>query len=136
MRDADREVGGRSCARNRFLAVHLPVVLSLTIAAYAESALLRHRPANANSAATQNSSDVRVLESGKPVERELASDETHAYQLTLASGQYLHLTFSRRAGEIAVTVFGPSGDKVAESDSMRRLDQVPIMLVTDASGSY
>jgi len=36
--------------------------------------------------AMQNNQDVRPLEPGKPVERELAGAQTHAYQITLAAG--------------------------------------------------
>src|SRR5262245_38954917 len=36
------------------------------------------------------------LELGKPIERELAGGQSHAYQITLAAGQYLNVVVEQR----------------------------------------
>lgn len=57
------------------------------------------------------------LETGKPLERELAGGQSHAYQLTLSAGQYLHVVVEQRGIDVVVTLFGPDGKKLIEIDS-------------------
>src|SRR4029453_1959755 len=45
--------------------------------------------AAASSDAAQDRLDVRLLEPGRPIERELAGGQSHSYQLTLAADKYL-----------------------------------------------
>jgi len=48
--------------------------------------------------------DVRTLEFGKPIERELKGAEVHAYQVTLATGQFLHVVVEQRGIDVVVKV--------------------------------
>jgi hypothetical protein len=45
-------------------------------------------------------------------ERELAGDQSHAYQIALAAGQYLHVVAEQRGIDVVVTLFGPDGKKL------------------------
>ncbi len=59
----------------------------------------------------------RPLETGKPIERELAGGQQHLYQLSLSAGQYLHVVVEQRGIDVVVTLFGPTGQKLLEVDS-------------------
>ena len=59
---------------------------------------------------------VRRLEPGKPIERELAGGQVHAYQLWLTAGQYTHLVVEQRSIDIVALLFGPDGKKLVEVD--------------------
>jgi CHAT domain-containing protein/tetratricopeptide (TPR) repeat protein len=73
-------------------------------------------PANQARGSTQQSgTEVRALELGQPVERELAGGQSHAYQLALTTGQYLRVTVAPRGIEIVVTLFSLDGKTLAEA---------------------
>src|SRR5262249_29229078 len=59
---------------------------------------------NEKGARAQTGNDLQGLEPGKPIERELAGGQTHSYQFTLASGQYIHLIVDQRGIDVLVTV--------------------------------
>ena len=52
---------------------------------------------------------VRPLELGKAVERELAGGAQHSYQLQLSAGQFLHVIVDQRGIDAAVKLFAPDG---------------------------
>ena len=87
------------------------------------------------------SQDIRMLEPGAPIERELARGEVHSYQITLAAGQYVQIYVGARWIHVLVTLLGPDGKKLREVDSQNITGglatvSVPISLVAEASGSY
>jgi CHAT domain-containing protein/Tfp pilus assembly protein PilF len=87
--------------------------------------------------ATQDDKESRILELGKPIERELAGEQTHSYQLTLVAGQFLHLVVDQRGIDVVVIVYGPDGKKLVEVDSPNGAHgEEPVMLVTETSGRY
>lgn len=92
--------------------------------------------ADVNSAA-QSDKDVRLLEQGKPIERELKGGEAHAYQVALTAGQYLRAVVEQRGIDVVVTLFGPDGKKLLEVDSPNGT-QGPetVVLVAEAPGVY
>jgi hypothetical protein len=81
--------------------------------------------------------DVRELVPGVPIERELAGGEVHAYRITLAAGQYLHVVVDQRGIDVVVTVFGPDGQQLAEMDTPGHAQgPEPVSVVAEASGEY
>ncbi len=62
------------------------------------------------------SADVRKLEPRKPVIRDLCGGETHAYEINLASGQFLRASVGGGSVDLAVRVFAPGGDLIFEID--------------------
>jgi CHAT domain-containing protein/tetratricopeptide (TPR) repeat protein len=81
--------------------------------------------------------EVRVLEPGKPLERALAGGETHAYRLTLTSGQHLLAVVEQRGIDVVVAVLEPDGKQVANVDSPSRTQgPEPISVVAKVSGDY
>jgi hypothetical protein len=49
-----------------------------------------------SSPVAQANQDARPLEPGKPLQREPAGGQSHSYQFTLTSGQYLHVIVDQR----------------------------------------
>src|SRR5262249_68239 len=85
----------------------------------------------------QENQAVRRLEPGQPIERELAGGQSHAYQLTLADGQYVNLVVDQRGIDVVVKLFGPDGKAIMEFDSESRVQgQESVSLVAEAEGSY
>src|ERR1043166_746513 len=64
--------------------------------------------------ALQSSQDVTTLELGKPIEREIAGSQKHAYQIALAEGEYANVTVRQRGVDVVVKSFGPDGKLIAE----------------------
>jgi CHAT domain-containing protein/tetratricopeptide (TPR) repeat protein len=92
--------------------------------------------AETRSAASQKRDDVRTLEPGKPIERELAGSESHSYRLTLASGQYARVVVDQQRINVAVSAFDSDGKKLVEADMFPVGDLEVVSLVAETSGSY
>jgi hypothetical protein len=54
---------------------------------------------------------------GVPIERELASGETHTYRITLTAGQFLRVVVNQFDLDVAVKLVGPNGQQLAEIDN-------------------
>lgn len=80
---------------------------------------------------------VTVLETGKPVERELAGGQSHSYQIVPEAGQYLRVVVEQRGIDVIVSLFGPDGKKVFDVDSPNG-DHGPENLATvvESAGSF
>jgi tetratricopeptide (TPR) repeat protein len=87
--------------------------------------------------ATPNNQNLPRLELGKPIERQLAGNEVHSYQMSVQAGQYLHVVVQQRGINVVVTLFGPDAKPLARSDSPND-DQglEPVSLIAQTSGSY
>ena len=96
---------------------------------------LRHPADSRNTAG--NAQEIRALEPGKPVERELAGGQSHSYQLTLAADQYLRLVVDQRGIDVVVKLFGPDGKEMLEADGPTGAQGTETMImVTKAPGNY
>ncbi len=67
------------------------------------------------STANQADNDVRELNLGKPIERELAGGEHHAYQVSLKSGRFLHAFVEPHCVPMTVKLSGPDNAKLTLS---------------------
>jgi CHAT domain-containing protein/Tfp pilus assembly protein PilF len=89
------------------------------------------------SATAQENQQPRQLEPGKPIERELAVDQSHSYQMTLAAGQYVKLAVDQRGIDVEVKLFGPDGKLITEVDTKRTTQgQEPVFWVAEEAGGY
>src|SRR5262245_50813558 len=64
--------------------------------------------------AGQSADEKLALEPGKPVERELSGDQSHFYEVSMASGQYLMISVTERGIDLLVALFTPDGMKLWE----------------------
>ena len=65
----------------------------------------------------QGGGDVRWLEEGKPIERELAGGESHSYQLNVSDGQYARVIVEQKGIDVVVSLFGPDGKLITAVDN-------------------
>ena len=82
-------------------------------------------------------SEVRALEPGKALEREMPAGEVHAYRIALEAGQFLKAVVNQRGIDLVVSVIGPDGQKIAEVDSPNGANgPEPVSLAAKVSGTY
>ncbi|MGH9902799.1 MAG: hypothetical protein ACRD68_13405, partial [Pyrinomonadaceae bacterium] len=80
---------------------------------------------------------VRLLEPGKPIERELVSGESHSYRIDLSAGELLHVVVEQRGVDVAVALSGPDGRRFRETDSQKGATGAErILFVADQRGGY
>jgi CHAT domain-containing protein/Tfp pilus assembly protein PilF len=85
----------------------------------------------------QEDQQAQQLEPGKPIERELAGDQSHSYQLTLDAGMYEKLVVDQRGIDVAVKIFGPDGKQIIDFHyESRERGKETVWLVAEAAGSY
>ncbi len=84
-----------------------------------------------------NPPDLRRLEIGKPIEREMRGGQSHTYQIALDAGQYLYVVVEQRGIDVAVQVIAPDGKPLMEVDSPNGAQgDEPVMLIAEAAGIY
>src|SRR5262245_4910999 len=77
------------------------------------------------------------LELGKPIERELAGGQSHAYQITLAAGQYLNVVVEQRGIDVVLRLLGPDGKQITEVDNETgNQGQETVTQVAEVPGNY
>ena len=87
--------------------------------------------------ATQGGSDVRWLEEGKPVERELSGGESHSYQLNVTAGQYARVVVEQKGIDVVVSVFGPDRKLITAVDNPNGSQGAETVHITaEATGIY
>ncbi|HKX31093.1 MAG TPA: CHAT domain-containing tetratricopeptide repeat protein [Blastocatellia bacterium] len=80
---------------------------------------------------------VRLLEPGKPIQRELMSGMRHPYRIQLAAGQFLKAIVTQQGIDLIVRVTGPDGKQILELNAESRLQgQEPVSLVAETAGDY
>jgi len=85
----------------------------------------------------QESSDIRPLESGKEIERELAGGATHLYSINLAAGQFVRVVVEQRGVDVVATLIEPGGKKIVEMDSLNRKEgPETVMAIVEVTGNY
>jgi CHAT domain-containing protein/Tfp pilus assembly protein PilF len=85
----------------------------------------------------QRDKDVRTLEPGKPIARELAGGQVHSYQIMLTAGQYVQVVVNQRGIDVVVTLFGPSRQKIVEVDYPNSTEgPEAVFFVADTTGSH
>jgi CHAT domain-containing protein len=88
-------------------------------------------------AVTPNQQEITALEPGKPVERELAGAQVHAYRIALAEGQYANVLVEQRGIDVVVQFLDASGKLLAEFDSeSRKQGKEQVGLVAESRADY
>src|SRR6266567_6373230 len=91
----------------------------------------------AGSLSAQDERNIRALEPGKPIERQIAASETHSYSLRLEAGEFIHVFVYQRGVNVASTLIGPDGKKVLEADSPLTMQEAEwVTHVASATGEY
>ncbi|HKX27680.1 MAG TPA: tetratricopeptide repeat protein [Blastocatellia bacterium] len=93
-------------------------------------------PPGAN-AGTADESDLRELEPGKPVKRELAGGQRHRYRVKLGADQFLKVVVEQDGVDVVVQLAGPDERQLIELDSEIRLRGSEILSqVAETAGDY
>jgi CHAT domain-containing protein/Tfp pilus assembly protein PilF len=117
----------------RSLAVHCGLVLFIGMPSIYSDVPREPHPYEA----AQDNQQTRRLEPGKPIERELAADASHSYQIALDAGQYANLVVDQRGVNVVVQLSGPDGEQIMEFDSESRPQgKESLSFVAEAAGSY
>jgi tetratricopeptide (TPR) repeat protein len=78
-----------------------------------------------------------VLALGAPIERELAGPEAHAYRITLASRQFLHVLINQQGIDVVLRCFGPDARQIAEvNNTTGPQGSERLYLIAEAAGDY
>jgi CHAT domain-containing protein/Tfp pilus assembly protein PilF len=81
--------------------------------------------------------DIRALEPGKPIRRELAGEQQHTYQVRLKADQFLKAVIEQEGIDVVALLLGPDGKEIMEFDSERRpRGQETITHVAETEGDY
>ena len=80
--------------------------------------------------------DVRPLELGKPMSRELRGSETHAYEIELTTGQFLRATVELHNIYVVITVSGPDGKQLLDNSFHGARGPETLSFIAEASGKY
>ena len=81
--------------------------------------------------------DVRWLEEGKPIERQLSGGESHSYQLNVSSGQYARVVVEQKGIDVVVNLFGPDGKLITAVDNPNGSQGAETVHITaEATGTY
>jgi CHAT domain-containing protein/Tfp pilus assembly protein PilF len=121
------------------------LLFSLTPVMPSHQALGRHPGLNQQSTnqprdagnRTSDENDVRILEPGKPIKRDLAGGQQHTYQIRLSTDQLMRMVVEEHGIDVVVQAFGPDGKQIAWFDSESRPGgQESVSLVAEAAGDY
>src|SRR5262245_34829175 len=81
--------------------------------------------------------DVRTLERGNAVKRELSGGQRHSYRIRLSANQFMKAIIEQQGIDVVVRVSGPDGKQILDFDFERRPQGLePVSLVAEATGVY
>ena len=81
--------------------------------------------------------DVRPLEQGHSVKRELSGGQRHSYRLRLSANQFMKAIIEQHGIDVVAQLLGPDGKQILEFDYERRLQgREQASLVAEAAGDY
>lgn len=109
-----RSSAAPQAGNNRVIPVlALLSVIAITLALLPQAAAFaQDKPLTA----APSNQEASTLEPGRPIERELAGGQSHAYQVTLRAGQYLNVVVEQRGIDVVEVLFGPDGSQLLEVD--------------------
>ncbi len=77
------------------------------------------------------------VEIGRPIEREIASGQSHDYVVEVPAGGYFHADVEQRGIDVAVSVFDPAGAQLTEVDSLTgAASSESVSIVAKTAGTY
>lgn len=94
--------------------------------------------AHAHGFISQAQSEVKQLEPGRSVEREIAGGESHTYQITLASGQFMRVLVEQKGIDLTLALATSQGEagKATAEVNLNRVDLESLSYEATVSGEY
>src|SRR5689334_9611811 len=85
----------------------------------------------------QQAAEVRTLELGQLIPRELKGGQSHSYELSLAAGQYAHVLVEQKGIDVVVKLFAPDGKLITAVDSLNGAEgPEPVYVIAETTGIY
>ena len=79
----------------------------------------------------------QILQSDKPVEREIAGGESHTYQIKLRAGQFAHVVVEQKGIDLTAALVGPDGKQLIAIDLTNIIGtRKPLLYQAPAAGNY
>ena len=83
------------------------------------------------------SADLRPLEPGTPVERELQVNDSHTYEVALVADQCYQAVVEQRGINVVMTVVDPAGNRLTELDDARGKEgSESVTFISELGGRY
>jgi CHAT domain-containing protein/uncharacterized protein HemY len=117
------------------LFVSIPLFFSLPASGQASIILTRSQSEAGQVRRTQSGKNFYALEAGRPVEREIAGEEVHTYEVSVSAGQYLYVVVDEARANVIARLFGPDGKALLEVDSIWR-GKEHVTWVAETSGTH
>lgn len=94
--------------------------------------------ARAHGFINQAQSEVKELNPGQSVEREIAGGESHTYQITLESGQFMRVLVEQKGIDLTLALATPQGEagKSTVEVNLNRVDLESLSFEATVSGEY
>lgn len=89
-----------------------------------------------SSAAAAAQSDVTTLSVGKTIERKLAGDQVHVFELNLPLNEYAEIVVDQQSIDVSLTAYDSKGQKLTYVDGLKVPDQESLLLIGAISGPY
>lgn len=77
-----------------------------------------------------------LLEPDRPIEREIAVNETHSYRIALVAGQYLNVIVDQRETDVQIRWFAPDGQVLGILQRYVTAVPTPVSLLAAATGEH
>src|SRR6266540_1361204 len=147
-------IGNRNWqAVNHSLAVFIIFFILFSVSAIISSDRASGRTSGLNRQSTQepreasrgagDDQDVRVLEPGAPIKRELAGSRQQSYRIKLSAGQFLKVIVEQQGIDVVVLLSGPDGKQGSQGNQnwefnteSRPRGQEEAPLVAEVTGEY
>src|SRR6266511_3639080 len=147
-------IGNRNWqAVNHSLAVFIIFFIHFSVSAIISSDRASGRTSGLNRQSTQepreasrgagDDQDVRVLEPGAPIKRELAGSRQQSYRIKLSAGQFLKVIVEQQGIDVVVLLSGPDGKQGSQGNQnwefnteSRLRGQEEAALVAEVTGEY
>lgn len=120
-----------------------PIILSLAFGVSQPALNAHHLGAREHTPTTasraQSKGEINTLRRGETIARRLSGEEIHSYLLPLAGGQLLSLSAEQRGVDIALTLYGPGGGRVAEGHSQfssNISEPLSLAAIAETGGAY
>src|SRR5262249_17297157 len=84
-----------------------------------------------------NGKDIKTLEPGKPIRRELSGGQRRGYEIKLNADQFLKVVVEQNGIDVVAQLSGPDGKQILEFDSESRpqgKEEIPF--VAEATGAF
>ena len=115
----------------------LPLAVIALLLTLADSADAQTNETQLAASKTTQERDIRALELGKEIERELTGGAVHIYSINLAAGQFVRVVVEQRGIDVVATLIEPGGKKIVEVDSPNGTQgPEPISVITEVTGNY